>query len=171
MSRTTALSAAATLLLAAACSDPAAPTTDRRTPGIQRGGTGDPVASVSADFVAVLRPELRVHVTDQYDAWLPGAKIIITGPNGFSMTIADGGPGDQDGANNGQIRRVLGDPGAYWFCEVRPPTGFAMVIGGSFKCSPLFIAANGMIYLKRLEYTSPWKIVPEPPRVPPRSDR
>jgi hypothetical protein len=146
-----ALAAGASLVSLAACShDATAPTA---------ASTELPVAAQLVDPARLTffkKPKIGFSMKNQQGYPIPGATVTITGPNGFSMTIVDGGLNDQDGSNNGGLSNELPAAGTYQWCEITAPTGYAMP---SPNCST-FDAKWNMIYI--MIVTHPGWVVPSP---------
>lgn len=65
---------------------------------------------------------------------VPGGAMRITGPDGFEVTVSDGGNLDQSPGLNGIIRYTVPKAGLYSLCELVPPPGHA---SATPSCTPV----------------------------------
>jgi hypothetical protein len=87
-------------------------------------------AGLSLDLRRIVvhkRPTLSFNMKKQNGTLAPGATVSITGPDGFAVTIADGGVNDAAFGNNGLIHLVLPRAGVYTWCETVAPTDHALI--------------------------------------------
>jgi hypothetical protein len=95
-------------------------------PGTCNTRSGGSLAVDMGQLLIHKRPLLSFNMRNQSGAFVPGAAVSVTGPNGFSKTLADGGIGDQGSGNNGVIALTLPLPGTYSWCEIVAPTNYLL---------------------------------------------